>query len=613
MRRLPLLFIAVASAIAFSAAPAQAAGDNTLASSSPTAGETVTLAPTQLQLKFTLPVGGAEIASQMGLSLACESKLTNLGPPQLSADGVTISAALTQVPQNGSCVVNWSLPDGSVGSFNFTAQTQVTTSVPVTVPGAPATTVPIDGTAIEVVAPRLGGPIGLMKLIVFFAVCALFGGLMFIKLVWPEGVEYGITEKYFRQISIIAGAAIFVLIILMTARQSGDGLASSISPTSWGPLFETNEGRAVFVRLLVVGVLGYYAWITERILEPTNVVPTTVLLALMMISYGFDRATGRAVVLGIVVAILHMAFIAMWVGSISIIWRVILHGPGNSDLVDALRGWARLATPLTIGIVLTGVFQVWRIDGISLINSGHGRLVLFKVLLVGAMLFVSAAVRQFILRGMQRAKSLNEKVVYRLKRPVGIEMSLSIVVLAASSWLMAMRPPYVLSRETGPRVEYAIVQDMTAKDDFHVRLSITPGDVGANRILIELFGPSRIQNFKMTLVPTNPNFPGYTINVPITRPGGALLAQDAGLLLRAPGEWTATVTGVTTIGELPPMSTTFIIADGTTVTTQPKQGLEKSTTTIAATTTTTSVAPAPATSTTVPAPIVTTTAVPAAG
>jgi hypothetical protein len=240
------------------------------------------------------------------------------------------------------------------------------------------------------------------------------------------------------------------------------------------------------------------------------------------------------------------------------------------------------------------------------------------------MLFVSAAVRQFILRGMQRAKSLNEKVVFRLKRPVGIEMSLSIVVLAASSWLMAMRPPYVLNPETGPRVEYAIVQDMTAKDDFHVRLSITPGDVGANRILIELFGPSRIQNFKITLVPTNPNFPGYTINVPITRPGAALVSEDAGLQLRAPGEWTATITGVTTIGDLPPMSTTFTIADGTTVTTLPKQGLKKSTTTIAAATTTSSVAPAPATTvapaattvaptTSVAAPIVTTTSVPAAG
>ena len=619
MRRLPLLFLAVASALAFSAGPAHAAGDNTLASSAPAAGEVVTLAPTQLQLKFTLPVGGTEIVAQMGLSLACESKLTNLGPPQLSADGVTVSAALTQVPQNGSCVVNWSLPDGSVGSFKFTAQTQMTTTVPVTVPGAPATTIPVTGTPTVVAAPRLGGPIGLMRLVVFFAVCALFGGLMFIKLVWPEGVEYGITEKYFRQISIIAAVSIVLLIIVMTARQSGGGIASSISPTSWGPLFRTNEGRAVFVRLLVVGGLGYYAWITERVLEPTNVVPTTVLLAMMMMSYGFDRATGRAVVLGIVFAIAHMAFIAMWVGSIAIIWRVVLHGPGDVDLVAALRGWARLATPLTIGIVITGLFQVWRIDGISLINSGHGRVLILKILLFSALLFVSATIRQFIQRGMERAKSLNEKVVYRLKRPVGIELSLSIVVLAASSWLMAMRPPYVLNRETGQRVDYAIVQDMAAKDDFHVRLSITPGDVGANRVLIELFGPSRIQNFVVTLTPSNANFAGYTINVPITRPGAALVAQDAGLLLRAPGEWTATVTGVTTIGDLTPMTTSFVIADGTTVTTVPKQGLKKTTTTIAAATTTTSVAPAPSVTTpstiapAVTTPIMTTTTVAAAG
>ena len=590
MRRLPLFFIAAVSVIAFSAGAAQAAGENTIISSSPTAGEVVTLAPTQLQLKFTLPVGGAEAVAQMGLSLACESKLTNLGPPQLSTDGVTVSAALTQVPQNGSCVVNWSLPDGSVGSFNFTAQTQVTT----TIPGA------VD--AAETTEPRLGGPIGLMRLIVFFTVSALFGGLMFIKIVWPEGVEYGITEKYFRQVSIIATIAIVVLIILMTAQESGGGIGSSISPTAWGPLFSTNEGRAVLLRLVAVVGLGFYAWITERIFEPTSIVPTTALLALSMLTYGWDRASGRAVALGIVIAIVHMALVAMWVGSIAIIWRVILHGPGDVDLVDALRGWAKIATPLTVFIVLTGVIQVWRIDGISLINSGHGRLVLVKVLLVSAMLFVSATIRQFIDRGMQRAKSLNEKVVYRLKRPVGIELSLSIVVLAASSWLLAMRPPYVLNRDTGPRVEYAIVQDMIAKDNFRVRLSITPGDVGANRILIELFGPSRIQNFTVSLTPSNPNFSGYTINVPITRPGAALIAEDAGLLLRTPGEWTAVIKGVSTIGELPTLTTTFIIADGTTVTTLPKQGLKRPTTTIAATTTTT-LAPGLAVTTTTTVPL----------
>jgi len=165
---------------------------------------------------------------------------------------------------------------------------------------------------------------------------------------------------------------------------------------------------------------------------------------------------------------------------------------------------------------------------------------------------------------------------------------------------MAMRPPYVLLADKGPRVAYAIVQDLEGDDDFKVRLSITPGNVGANRMLIELFGPSRIQNFTVKLTPENPNFSGFTINVPITRPGGALLEVDSGFQLRAPGVWKVEVTGVSTIGNLDVLTTQFVIADGVTVTTVPKQGLQPVTTTAA-----------PATTTTVPAAIATTTAPPA--
>ena len=610
MRRLIPLFLAVLGFLALGSGVASAIGENTIASSSPAAGEVITVPPTQLQLRFTLPVGGAEAVAQMGLSLACESKLTNLGPPQLSADGLTVSAALTQILANGTCVVAWSLPDGSTGSFSFTSNAQATTTVPVTVPGGTTITVPGQPTTVAA-APRLGGPIGMMRWIVFFTVSALFGGLMFIKILWPEGVEYGITEKYFRQISIAAIVSLIFLIALMTAQETGGGFASGLSPTSWGPLFETNEGRAVFIRLLMVCGLTYYAWITERIFEPTNIVPTTILLALTMLSYGFDRTSGRAIVLGIVMAVVHMALIAMWVGSIALIWRVVLHGPGDVDLVHALQGWAKLATPLTIGIVSTGLFQVWRVDGISIINSGHGRVVLLKTIAVVAMLVVSATVRQFIVRGMQRAKSLNERVVYRLKKPVGIEMALSVSVLALSSWMMSMRPPYVEARPDGNQMQYAIVQDMTGKDNFHVRLSITPGDVGANRILIELFGPSRIQNFTVALTPSEPSASGYLINVPITRPGAALVSEDAGIALKAPGTWTAVIKGVTTIGDLEPLSTTFVIADGTTVVTLPKQGLKRSTTTVATTSTTTSTVPPttvpPATTTTIPPTVESTT------
>jgi hypothetical protein len=104
------------------------------------------------------------------------------------------------------------------------------------------------------------------------------------------------------------------------------------------------------------------------------------------------------------------------------------------------------------------------------------------------------------------------------------------------------------------------------------------------------------------MTPENPNFSGYTINVPITRPGGALIDADAKYLLRAPGLWKLEVTGVSTIGDLEVLTGQFIIADGVTVTTVPKQGLK-------AIPTTTTTAPD---TTTVP-PAATTTAPPPAG
>ena len=586
MRRFLSFLLVFLGASALGTGMAQAEGDNTINTSSPAAGEVVALAPTQIQLRFTLPVGGADAVAQMGLVLTCESRIINLGAPQLGADGVTVSAALTQILENGDCRVEWSLPDGSSGSFTFVSNVQTTTTAPAE-PGTTNTTVPTapgqEGDA-EVI--RLGGPLGLMKWLAFFFVCALVGGLIFVKIAWPEGVEYGITERYFRIISIAAIVTLVGQIIIYSAQQSGGTIGGSISPTSWGAAAETNEGRALILRLIAVGALTFFAWITERIFTESTVVLSTALLAFTILTFGFDRASGRAVILGIVIAVIHMAFVALWVGAVAIIWRVILHGPGDVDLVHALRGWYRIATPVSVGIIVTGAIQVWRIDGISLINSGHGRVVLLKTALVIVLLFVNAAVRQFVLVGMRRAKSLNEKVVYRLKRPVGVELSLSIVVLAASTWLLSMRPPYILLPDTGPRVEYAIVQELSGPDRFEVRLSITPGNVGENKVLVELFGPSRIQNFVVTFTPENPNFSGYTLNVPLTRPGAALITEDMGMRFLAPGVWNVSVTGVTTTGELTPLTSQFIIADGTTVTTAPKQGLSAVTTTVPPVTTT---------------------------
>jgi copper transport protein len=264
-----------------------------------------------------------------------------------------------------------------------------------------------------------------------------------------------------------------------------------------------------------------------------------------------------------------MALTLYWVGSIGVMWRIILRGPGDRDLLEALRGWSRHATWVGIGLVISGAVQAWRIDGWSYLNSGHGRVVLFKTLVVVVLLFLDAVIRQFIVHKLRRARMLNQRAVYKLQRPFAVSAGLSVFVLALSSWMMSMRPPNILPKDTGPTVQYAIVRDMSGADDFRVRVSIDPGNVGVNQVLIELFGPQRIQQFTIDFVPSNPAFSGYSLTIPITRPGGAYVAPEAGLTLRAPGEWTMTVRGTTTTGELEPLTSTFIIADGTTVTTLP--------------------------------------------
>jgi putative copper export protein/methionine-rich copper-binding protein CopC len=570
MKRL-VFFFAVLAAVLFSGGTTNAAGQNSVESSKPAPGETITIAPTQLQLVFASPVGGAEAVANMGLSLSCEGNLTGLGTPVLGEDGVTVSAPLTQIPANGTCTVSWELPDGSSGSFSFISAVNAPTT---TVPTPDNTTEPtIPGTgepqALSGPPERLGGPIGLARLASFILMGALVGGLFFLQRRWPEGGEYAVTERYFRIVGILAVVSMYVLVSLMAASEGDLSAGSGFIPTNWSPLFDTAEGAALFARFALTLVVAWFAWVPIRVIDPNTEAIAYAAIFVTAATYGFDRTGGRYATLGIALGILHMAFTLYWVGAIGVMWRVILRGPGDRDLLEALRGWSRHATWVGIGLVVTGAVQAWRIDGWSYINSGHGRVVLFKAFVVAVLLFLDAIIRQFIVYKLKRAKMLNQRAVFRLQRPFALSAALSVSVLALSSWMMSMRPPNILPKDSGPTVQYAIVRDMTGADDFHVRVSIDPGNVGVNQILVELFGPKRIQQFTIDLVPANPAFSGYSITVPITRPGGAFIAPESGLTLRAPGEWTMTVRGTTTTGDLEPLTATFIIADGTTVTTLP--------------------------------------------
>lgn len=559
---LALVFASILGAA--SGAHAAAAGSNTLSSSNPAASETVNVAPTQLQLVFTNPLADPNDVNQMGLSLVCNGNIVSLGIPQLGSDLRTVSVPLTQVPQAGSCVVSWALPDGSSGAYSFTSAITPPTTTTTTIPGqvpVPSTVAP--GGEIQPVAdnsPRVGGPLGLFRMLSSLFVGILFGGFLLILFAWPEGVEYPVCKRFMRLVWVGAIVSTLLVVIYTTAQVSGEGVTASISPNAWRALLDELPGQALLVRLVIVGGLFWVSWDPQRALDPGTQVAAVAPLVVAGLTYGFDRTGGRLPGLGYVLGGVHMLSVSAWLGGVVLLSRVVLIGPGEPDLVQAVRGFGRIATKAIPIAIATGVFATYRFDGFSLFTSQHGRLVLVKILVVAFMAYATFVTRGFVLTRMRNANSLNARAAAHLKRAVGTEATAGVVILGLTAWMMATTPIHYLPKVNNDGPVYAF-SEMLENDRFEVRFSVSPATTGANQVLIELFEPRRIQNFTLRMTPKAPGYDGYLVNVPLTRRGAAVIGQTGDFRMFAPGEWTIEFTGTTTTGELAPLATTLTLTE----------------------------------------------------
>jgi copper transport protein len=545
-----------------------AVGDNTLSSSNPAPSENVTVAPTQLQLVFTNPLANPNDVNQMGLSLVCDGNIVSLGAAQLGTDLKTVSAPLTQVPAAGACVVSWALPDGCSGAFSFTssiAAPTTSTSLP-TGTTLPAPVTPGDGNPIIDKSPRVGGPLGLFRLLAYIFSATLVGGVILVLFAWPEGVEYPVCRRFLRIVVVLNIAALVLVAIYTTAQFTGKGVTASISPNTWRELWDTLPGKALLIRVLVSIFAVWAVWNPQHVLDPGTQLMSVGIIAALAITYGFDRTGGRLPGLGYASGVLHMVAISAWFGGLVLLVRVVLIGPGDVDLVQAVRGFGRIATRAMPLAIVTGVVATYRFDGFSLFTSQHGRLVTLKILVVGFMAYATWVTRQFVLTRMRRVPALDERMAMHLRRAVGTEATAGVVVLALTSWMMATTPVhyYESPRDDGPR--YAFSADLE-NDRFRVRFSVSPATTGQNQILIELFEPRRIQEFTVRMTPKAPGYDGYLITVPLTRRGAALLGDAGNFTLAAPGEWSVEISGTTTTGDLEPLASAFTLTDPASTTT----------------------------------------------
>jgi copper transport protein len=561
IRRAFTVFAGVAAVAAFAVSNADAA-DNSLVSSSPAAGTTVDTSPQSLLLTFVNPVGVTNT-----VEVACNSAPFAVGAPSVGVDGVSLTVAVPNPLPKGECVVSWLVsqtdgPSGGSGTFSFTVANDTfaavvpvdTTPAAVSTPAAtpdpvtPAATTSTGDTSTSTPESGSGGPLGLSRLLISLGVAVLFGSLVLIATAWPEGVEYILTVRFLRSVWLFTLAFAIFNAACVAARISGKGVGGSLSPTSWGNLADTSPGIASLTRVIFVALAGWVVMRPERVIDPATQLPALALPGLAVATLGFTRSGGQLAFLGYAAGIAHALAMAVWLGGLILLARVVLAGPGEEDLVHAVRGFARISAPALAITIFTGFIQMYRLDWGEIFTSSHGRVLFLKSIAVGAMVFLGVAARQFIKERVARVDAMTGQLAIRLRRAVGIEAMCGIIVLTLTAWMLSLTPSKAVAVSDTTKGLNASLQITNESADVTVRFSAL---VGANAVRVEVDKPETgIAGLAVDFTPPEGSpVSSVILNVPLTEAGVALLPLEQGLPLGSPGVWTVTVRfGETAIG-----------------------------------------------------------------
>lgn len=578
-RLLPWLVLAFVTATAallgapgtpFAPLAPTAHAENTLVSSTPANNETLPSSPATITFVFSEQLGPSATAIT-----TCNGEAFPVGVPQIGADGFTATISVPNPMPKGTCNVLLAVsspdavPNGQFGiTFNITADAAVvpTTATPAeTTPGSTPGSTPVTATtaptsdpsagatdgADDADAPRVGGPLGLARLVAALSLAVLFGSLVLIVIAWPEGVEYILTVRFLRTAWIVAIVSSVMVAIMLTAQQTGNSIGASLSPTAWVDLKDSGPGLAALARVAFAGACGYVVLRPERCLEPQSQLMSLGLPGLAVATFGFSRSGGDLVLLGYAAGVAHALAMAVWLGGIVLLTRVVLAGPGDDDLVHAVRGFSRISTPALLLTVLTGAVQTWRLDRGALFDSSHGRVLLVKALAVGVMVFVGLATRQFVSTRLRKADSMTGPMASRLRRATGMEAAGGVLVLLLTSWMLSFTPPNLV--DTGDDVDYAYDQGRFVLEDAGADLTVLlTGGVGRNGVRVEVDTPDTgLGAVQITFVPPANTFAAtvvLTIPPDLTGAGAAVLPVEEGVPLDVAGLWTLQVSVTTATG-----------------------------------------------------------------
>ena len=423
--------------VSFSAQPALA--HNALVESTPANGAVLESAPTVWTLTYSKDVplnsASAEIISASGVR-------TQLPTPTY---GVSNKQVVFILPADltGKVTGRWRLVglDGHVVSARVSFSVVSSTTIPQTDANASATTTTVvDAQAIpdEFVDDSVPEPVRFGVRLFGYVAMLLFGGLLFSEIFLAKGVLRAprAMETLILSTVVLIGAPLFQALVFLDDSQDV-GVVGAFGHLF--SLFNSEAGFMMFLRM-VAGIVLLVTEVKIRRSQSNFATPLVIGVSavyLFALSYAGHSRSMAWPLIGVPTGMVHTASVAVWLGGLAVFVLFVLPVVSAQEGFNAFRRFGDAAQYAVIVMVVSGVIQSLRLHGtfVTLITEGHGRWLLFKIVLVACMLKIGDINRQRVIKRLPQSEIALEKRMSLLRRASLTEIVNGGIVIAVSTVL----------------------------------------------------------------------------------------------------------------------------------------------------------------------------------
>ena len=478
----------------FALTPGRVAAHANLAESDPAANSVLDAPPERVVIRFTEPLEAA--LSEIRV-LDSRGERVDLGDSALDPGDLTVMSVSVGALDNGTYTVAWtnvSTVDGhrTRGAFLFSVGEPLSASASAQIEDQPLLQSPIEP---------------FVRWLALVSGLALVGVLAFRLLVSTPalaGVESDgigrLRSALSRNTMTLAWAALVVFLSMSALRLAiqasvvyDTSLTGALAGPVWSLVSETEWGRLWAMRVGFGLAAGVALFSMRGRVENTALTLLAIALGAGAL-FAISRSSHAAALLEIggvsmLNDFIHTIAVAVWVGGLfSLALDVpsairILDERERGEALSALIPRFSVVAGLCVAVLaLTGIYSAWtQVTIPEAMATPYGTALIVKVGLVSAML-LAAAVNLIWVRPRL---SGDGRAAYWLRRLVGVEVVLAVVVLLSVGFLTSLEP----ARQAASRLGIGVEDNLTFSDTAEgaeMTLEITPGRVGTNTMRITL-------------------------------------------------------------------------------------------------------------------------------